>query len=207
MSWPSRHRELRRQVFRRRRDRRPAAAGARPRLVPRACPPPVAGAGGGMGAAPALSLAAGGRRRRRDSFIFSPRPSRSSGSSACSPCFAPGLPMPSRAGGPSAPCSSALAALGAGEFCGGWRAARIEAPVLDRIFVGELAGFVEEVDYRIQGSRFLLRLTEAQNLVAGQDALPGAPDLARQSGLCRRRFRRGQGAAAAARPRLAAGRL
>ena len=55
-----------------------------------------------------------------------------------------------------------LAALGAGEFCGGWRAARIDAPVLDRIFVGELAGFIEEVDPRIQGARFLLRLSEAK---------------------------------------------
>lgn len=57
-----------------------------------------------------------------------------------------------------------LAALGAGEFSGGWRAARVGAPVLDRIFVGELAGFVEEVDDRVQGARFLLRLTEAQGL-------------------------------------------
>jgi competence protein ComEC len=57
-----------------------------------------------------------------------------------------------------------LAALGAGEFCGGWRAARIDAPVLERTFVGELAGFVEEVDPRIQGVRFLLRLSEAQGL-------------------------------------------
>jgi competence protein ComEC len=57
-----------------------------------------------------------------------------------------------------------LAALGAGEFSGGVRAARMDAPVLERIFVGELAGFVEEVDYRVQGARFLLRLTEAQDL-------------------------------------------
>jgi competence protein ComEC len=57
-----------------------------------------------------------------------------------------------------------LAALGAGEFCGGWRAARIDAPILERTFVGELAGFVEEVDPRVQGGRFLLRLTEAQGL-------------------------------------------
>ncbi len=59
-----------------------------------------------------------------------------------------------------------LAALGAGEFSGGWRAARVGAPVLDRIFVGDLAGFVEEVDDRVQGARFLLRLTEAQGLAA-----------------------------------------
>ncbi len=57
-----------------------------------------------------------------------------------------------------------LAALGAGEFSGGWRATRVGAPVLDHIFVGELAGFVEEVDDRVQGARFLLRLSEAQGL-------------------------------------------
>ena len=59
-----------------------------------------------------------------------------------------------------------LAALGAGEFFGAWRASRVDAPVLSRVFVGELAGFVEEVDYRVQGARFLLRLTEAQGLAA-----------------------------------------
>ncbi|MGO9432231.1 ComEC/Rec2 family competence protein [Rhodoblastus sp.] len=58
----------------------------------------------------------------------------------------------------------ALAALGTGEFFGGWRAARVDAPILERVFVGELAGFVEEVDYRVQGARFLLRPIEAQGL-------------------------------------------
>jgi competence protein ComEC len=40
----------------------------------------------------------------------------------------------------------------------------VDAPVLDHIYVGELSGFVEEVDDRIQGARFLLRVTEAQGL-------------------------------------------
>ncbi len=57
-----------------------------------------------------------------------------------------------------------LAALAAGEFSGGWRAARVDAPVLDRIYIGELAGFVEEVDFRPQGARFLLRVAEAEGL-------------------------------------------
>ncbi|HUO53832.1 MAG TPA: ComEC/Rec2 family competence protein [Rhodoblastus sp.] len=57
-----------------------------------------------------------------------------------------------------------LAALAAGEFAGGWRAARVDAPVLERIFIGEIAGFVEEVDFRPQGARFLLRLTEADGV-------------------------------------------
>jgi competence protein ComEC len=38
--------------------------------------------------------------------------------------------------------------------------------VLSRAFVGEVAGFVEEVDYRVQGARFLLRVSEAQGLAA-----------------------------------------
>jgi competence protein ComEC len=57
-----------------------------------------------------------------------------------------------------------LAAMAAGEFSGGWRAARVEAPVLERTFVGDVAGFVEEVDHRVQGARFLLRVTEAEGL-------------------------------------------
>ncbi|MCI4680430.1 competence protein ComEC family protein [Rhodoblastus acidophilus] len=61
-----------------------------------------------------------------------------------------------------------LAALAAGEFSGGWRAARVDAPVLDRIYIGELAGFVEEVDFRPQGARFLLRVTEAERLAPEQ---------------------------------------
>ncbi|WP_294537645.1 ComEC/Rec2 family competence protein [uncultured Rhodoblastus sp.] len=61
-------------------------------------------------------------------------------------------------------CLAALAALGAGETFGAWRAARVDAPVLDRVLVGEVAGFVEEVDFRAQGARFLLRVSEAQGL-------------------------------------------
>ncbi len=57
-----------------------------------------------------------------------------------------------------------LAALAGGEFAGGWRAARVDAPALDHIVIGELAGFVEEVDFRPEGARFLLRVTEAEKL-------------------------------------------
>ena len=61
-----------------------------------------------------------------------------------------------------------ISALAAGEFSGGWRAARVDAPVLDHIFIGEVAGFVEEVDHRPQGARFLLRVAEAQGLAPGR---------------------------------------
>ena len=62
----------------------------------------------------------------------------------------------------------ALAAIGAGQVCGAWRAARVDAPVLDRIMVGDVAGFVEQVDYRLQGARLILRVYEAQGLPAGK---------------------------------------
>jgi competence protein ComEC len=61
-----------------------------------------------------------------------------------------------------------LAALAAGEFSGGWRAARVDAPVLDHVLIGDLAGFVEELDYRPEGARFLLRVKEAENLAPEQ---------------------------------------
>ncbi|MGO8739974.1 ComEC/Rec2 family competence protein [Rhodoblastus sp.] len=78
----------------------------------------------------------------------------------------------------------AIAALAAGEFAGGWRAARVDAPALDHIYIGELAGFVEEVDFRPQGARFLLRVVEAEKLAPEKTpyrvrlTLRGAPDFA-----------------------------
>ena len=109
----------------------------------------------GMERAPPLSVAAGLRRRRRDFLPFSPRPSRS-----CSGCR-PRSPSSWRRGSRCCassralmlPCSSALAAFFAGELLAARRAARIDAPVLERMFVGELAGFVEEVDPRAQVGR------------------------------------------------------
>jgi competence protein ComEC len=77
-----------------------------------------------------------------------------------------------------------LAALTAGEFAGGWRAARVDAPALDHIVIGELAGFVEEVDFRPEGARFLLRVTEAEKLAPEKTpfrvrlTLRGTPDFA-----------------------------
>ena len=77
-----------------------------------------------------------------------------------------------------------LAALAAGEFAGGWRAARVDAPALDHIVIGELAGFVEEVDFRPGGARFLLRVAEAEKLAPENTpfrarlTLRGTPDFA-----------------------------
>jgi competence protein ComEC len=58
--------------------------------------------------------------------------------------------------------SLALACLAAGFTAGAWRAARVAAPIVPRIGVGELTGFVEEVDLRRAGARFILRVASAE---------------------------------------------
>lgn len=58
-----------------------------------------------------------------------------------------------------------VAACVAGGFCSAaWRTARVDAPVLTRIGVGALTGYVEEVDHRRAGARFVLRVASAQGL-------------------------------------------
>jgi competence protein ComEC len=64
----------------------------------------------------------------------------------------------------------ALACVAAGFTAGAWRAARVAAPIVPRIGVGELTGFVEEVDPRRAGARFVLRVASAEGLP--DDALP-----------------------------------
>jgi competence protein ComEC len=58
----------------------------------------------------------------------------------------------------------ALAALSAGFVAAGWKSARVAAPVLDRIRVTTVAGFIEQMDYRQQGARFVMRLASAEGL-------------------------------------------
>ncbi len=50
------------------------------------------------------------------------------------------------------------AALFAGELSAAWRAARVGAPTLTRTSVATLEGFVEQMDLRRSGARFLLRV-------------------------------------------------
>ena len=57
-----------------------------------------------------------------------------------------------------------LACLTGGFFSAVWRAARVEAPALSRISTAALKGFVEEVDLRPAGARFLLRVVSAEGL-------------------------------------------
>jgi len=57
-----------------------------------------------------------------------------------------------------------FACLCGGFFSAAWRAARVEAPTLARVGVGELTGFVEELDARREGARFVLGVASAEGL-------------------------------------------
>ncbi len=57
-----------------------------------------------------------------------------------------------------------FACLSGGFYSAAWRASRVEAPVLAHVGVGELTGFVEELDQRREGARFLLRVASAEGL-------------------------------------------
>ena len=60
--------------------------------------------------------------------------------------------------------ATVLAALFGGLVCGGLRSARVAAPVLDHIRIVELTGFIEEMDLRRIGARFVLRVASAEGL-------------------------------------------
>jgi competence protein ComEC len=59
------------------------------------------------------------------------------------------------------------ACVSGGFFSAVWRAARVEAPIVPRLGVGYLTGFVEEVDPRRAGARFVLRVASAEGLPGG----------------------------------------
>ncbi|MEK8092375.1 ComEC/Rec2 family competence protein [Methylocystis sp. IM3] len=59
----------------------------------------------------------------------------------------------------------ALAFVAAGFAAGAWRTARVAAPVVARTGVGELTGFVEEIDLRASGARFILRVASAEGFL------------------------------------------
>ena len=63
-----------------------------------------------------------------------------------------------------------FACVSGGFFSGCWRAARVDAPILPRMGIGFLTGFVEEVDLRRAGARFVLRVASAEGLPG--DAAP-----------------------------------
>ncbi len=57
-----------------------------------------------------------------------------------------------------------FACVSAGFFSAAWRAARVDAPILPRLGIGFLTGFVEEVDLRRAGARFIVRVASAEGL-------------------------------------------
>jgi competence protein ComEC len=54
--------------------------------------------------------------------------------------------------------------MGLGLCSASWRTARVAAPVLGHIRVATLEGMIEEMDFRPEGARFLLRLDKADGL-------------------------------------------
>ena len=58
----------------------------------------------------------------------------------------------------------ACAAFFGGLASAGLRSARVDAPVLDRIRIAKVTGFLEEVDHRREGARFILRVTSVEGL-------------------------------------------
>ncbi|WOJ90737.1 ComEC/Rec2 family competence protein [Methylocapsa polymorpha] len=57
-----------------------------------------------------------------------------------------------------------LCALFAGELSAAWRTARVAAPVLDRVRIATVEGFIEQMDFRRAGARFILRVESAAGL-------------------------------------------
>jgi competence protein ComEC len=57
-----------------------------------------------------------------------------------------------------------LAALAAGFLSMGFRTERAHTPMLDRVRIVSLQGFVEEVDFRLTGARFVLRVLDAGDI-------------------------------------------
>lgn len=58
----------------------------------------------------------------------------------------------------------AAAAIVCGFACAAWRTARVAAPVLDRLHIATLQGYIEEMDFRREGGRFVLRVAAADGL-------------------------------------------
>ena len=90
--------------------------------------------------------------------------------SLCLLALCAGLALVNRA----RPVAFRLALAGAAFFGGisaaGVRGARVDAPVLDRIRILKVTGFLEEIDHRREGARFVLRVTSAEGLAP--DATP-----------------------------------
>ena len=56
----------------------------------------------------------------------------------------------------------AICVFGGGILSGAWRSARVAGPTIERIRIASVEGFVEAVDFRRTGARFVLRLTQGE---------------------------------------------
>ena len=101
----------------------------------------------------------------------------------------------------------AIAALFAGLFSAGWRTARVAAPVLDRIRIATLTGYIEQVDLRREGARLVMRIDKAEGLAPEITPYRVRLTTRREPGLEAGSLRFAQGAAAAAGACGSAGRL
>ncbi len=63
-----------------------------------------------------------------------------------------------------------LCAFFAGELSAAWRTARVAAPVIQKVTITTVEGFIEQMDFRRKGARFVLRVHAAEGLVP--DATP-----------------------------------
>ena len=61
-------------------------------------------------------------------------------------------------------CLVGAAAVFGGLTSAGWRTSRLAAPVLDRIRIVSVQGYIEEMDFRREGARFVLRVAAADGL-------------------------------------------
>jgi len=62
----------------------------------------------------------------------------------------------------------ALAAVCFGFVSAGWRSARVAAPVLTHIKIAEVEGYIEEMDFRREGARFVMRPAQIEGLAANE---------------------------------------
>jgi competence protein ComEC len=63
-----------------------------------------------------------------------------------------------------------LCAFFAGELSAAWRSARVAAPIIDKTTIGVVEGFIEQMDFRRAGARFVLRVRLVEGLAP--DATP-----------------------------------
>jgi competence protein ComEC len=60
--------------------------------------------------------------------------------------------------------SCGICAFFAGELSAAWRAARVAAPKIDRTTIANVEGFIEQMDFRRRGARFVLRIHKAEGI-------------------------------------------